>query len=405
MHPADEQLIAYADATAPEVEEHVATCSTCTKEVERFRLLIGDLQSDTVWADGEAVEMPSALADLAQRVDSPASAIAAVKQLNSEVLATLERDPRLAEALSREAIDAAIQIADDEPVSVRAHLLGTAWKNRASALRLLGEYAAAFAALEQAELAFAMSSASRYDIATVDYVRATTLYFADRHAEALVVLDRAAEAFIEFADHRRYGHARLLEGCIHFDTGDAGRARDVFYALLPAAHADSDRATLARLFGNIAQCYVNLGDHPLASTYARQALSLYKQLGMRTEAIRTEWILGRLHLAAGEVESALDRLRTAEQKFLQLGMKVEASLVGLDVAEALIACGDNEAVAELCKAIISRFVEADLPERTRHALALAVESVRGSGDVVTIVGATRRLVDELPATVSPCSLN
>lgn len=413
MHPAEEQLIRFATLAeeAPDVSGHVATCSECTGEVAALRLLMTDLQQPIVWGDEVcAAEMPPSLGRIVERLSleraAPTGGSAGeVERMNNEVLALTESEPAAAEALSARTVGAASKLDESYPLTLRAQLLGTAWKNRANVLRIMGDYSGALGALDHAEKAFRQSSASAYDLAIVDYVRATTHYFADHYADALSLARRAAEVFGEFGDNRRHSHARLLEGAVAFDSGDAAAARDVFYGLLPAAHADGDRATLARLFGNIAQCYINLGEHALATTYARQALSLYKQLGMQTEATRTGWIVGRLHAAAGENEDALDRLSRAEEQFLSLAMPVEASLVALDIAEVLLQMGERERVLELCRQVIGRFVAADLPERTRHAHALALESMRHGANVAGLLGATRDLLRELPATLTPESLN
>lgn len=415
MHPAEDLLIVLAespdDARAATLNEHVVRCAECRGEVERFRSLMSDLRSDVVWSDiSEPAEMPETLAALVERVTFErrhgtrlSESVAAAEQLNEEVISLLERDPRAALALSTKAIEAASTLPSSYPTAVRAQVLGTGWKNRGNVLRMIGEYKDAFAALDEAERAYSQSSVHAFGVATVDYVRATTHYFMGHFDAALSLVRRAALVFEQFADHRRHSHARLLEGCVLFDSGDARAAREVFYSLLPAAHADGDRATLARLFGNIAQCYVNTADHTLARTYARQALSLYRQLGMRTEAVRTGWIVGRLDAAAGESETALDRLRAAEREFMELAMPVEASLVALDIASLLIERNEVDEVPDLCRAIVDRFVAAELSEKTREAHALALESVRRGADPVELVAVTRRLVDALPAS-APNSL-
>jgi tetratricopeptide (TPR) repeat protein len=410
MHPDEELLFQYVDRGAdPDVAMHVAGCPVCEHEVAALRLFLADVKSETVWADDPSLDsLPQPLATLATKLTRDRAAhegVAVIEELNMRVLEQLEREPREALLLSSLAIERAHALGAEYPQAIRAQILGTAWKNRANALRHVGEYHQAFEALEEASRAYSASSVSAFDLATVDYVRATTHYFMDHYEEARSLVQRAAAVFREFGDHRRVAHARILEASIAFESGDAARARDIFYELLPEAHADGDRATLARLFSNIAQCYINLGEHTLATTYAHQGLSLYRQLDMTTEAVRAAWILGRLLSVSGREDQARERLDESEREFLRLGMPVEASLVSLDIAELMLAAGQVDAVPPLCRRVIERFVAADLPEKTSLALALATEALRREAAPTDLVAATRILVDTLPTTLTATTLN
>jgi hypothetical protein len=146
-------------------------------------------------------------------------------------------------------------------------------------------------------------------------------------------------------------------------------------SLVGPAKSLGDAATIARLYGNIANCYLGLQRRSDACGYFAQAMSLYEALGFETEKIRTRWSLGRLMVSAGKVAEGVDRLREAKREFEALGLTNEAAQVTLDVVEALLATGETAEVARLCAGLAESFTAAGMTGNSLTALAYLREAV------------------------------
>lgn len=381
------------------IESHIASCDSCYALFAELRAFDAALSSQSLWelADAMNDDSPLALRALNDRLScedaeagdllapllaSPATfkranisanpemrTAGVVRRLCTESRALRERQPMHALVVA----DAAIAIADQlsiarYPQPLLDELRGDSWHERANVLRYLGRYPEALDALDISERAYAGSPAAPYCSATVEYSRAVVLLETGKQDDALRLARKAARVFRHFGDDERYVNARLVEGAVLFDGGRYAEARDLFAEVKGIAQPLGDATTLARLYLNIANCELRLGELAVADEHFARALSLYEALGLETERIRTRWSIGCLRIAAGEVADGLARLREARAEFEELGARSDAALVTLDIAETLLAggtaAGAGEA-AELCAGLVRSFTEVGM---TGHAL-------------------------------------
>ncbi len=391
-----------------ELEMHLALCRSCTALLEELRAFEATLAIDSVWdvphhvaedPPGELRALAAMLASedavasqlVAPLVSSPASfrranvtslpemrTAGVVRRLCAESRALRERQPMHALVLA----DAAIAIADQLPArrypdSLLDELRGGGWLERANVLRYLGRYAEALDAADIAARAFGQLPVAAYSLALVDYLRAVIFVETERFDEALPLVRKSARVFKQFGEDERFVHAKIVEASVMFDQNRYRDARDLFLSLVTIAKDAGDATTLARLYGNAANCQLRLHELESADVYFARALSLYEALGIETERIRTRWNIGSLRIANGDIADGLARLREARREFAQLGLRSDAALVTLDIAEALLAGGTSAGAreaAELCAAIIDSFTAVGMTGHALTALAFLNES-------------------------------
>ena len=405
------------------LERHIEVCRRCRDLLAELRELEAALQSGEAW---EAAEALSRERDAPESISSLAAALAREEALAAQRLGRIVYSPimfrranvaaraelhnagavRFLCAQSRELrekqpmhaltlADAAAALCDRlprdrYPATLLAELRGGAWLERANALRYLGRFAEALDALDIAENAYARTPVATFPLALVQYLRSVIYFKTERLDEATRLARRAARAFRQFGEDERYIHAKIVEGGVLFLRHRFEEALALFTSLVEPAKELGDAATIARLYGNVANSLLGLERRSDASGYFAQALSLYEALGLETEKIRTRWSLGRLLLSAGNFAEGIDRLREAKREAEALGLTSDAAQVTLDIVGALLAAGDTSEVSRLCAGLVESFVAAGMTGNALRALGYLREAVadgRADGDLVAHVRA------------------
>ncbi|HEV2719986.1 MAG TPA: zf-HC2 domain-containing protein, partial [Thermoanaerobaculia bacterium] len=397
---------AFAEREA--LERHLAACRDCRDLLDDLKELEAALQSGEMW---DAAEALSSERDAPESISSLAAALAREEEQAAQRLARIIDSPimfRRARVMERAELhnagavrflcarsrelrekqpmhaltlaDAAVALSDRlprerYPSTMIADLRGSAWLERANALRLLGRFAEALDALDIAERAYAHTPVATFSLALVQYLRAVIFFESERLDEATQLARRAARVFRQFGEDERFLHAKIVEGGVLFHRNRFAEALELFMSLVGPAKSLGDAATIARLYGNIANCYLGLQRRSDACGYFAQALSLYEALGFETEKIRTRWSLGRLAIAAGKAAEGVNRLREAQREFEAIGLTNEAAQVTLDVVEALLATGETAEVARLCAGLVESFTAAGMTGNSLTALAYLREAV------------------------------
>jgi tetratricopeptide (TPR) repeat protein len=393
---------AFPDRAA--LEEHVAGCAVCHESLEELRAFNLSLTTETAWelpelaTDAEPPEAIRMLAELLVAEDAEAEELvrpllgspAAFRRANITAIPSMrtagvvrrlclesrelrERQPMHALVVA----DAAIAIADQlpanrYPAALLDELRGDSWYERANVLRYLGRYPEAIDALDIAERAFERSAVPAFSGAIVDYLRGVLFVEMDRLDEAHRLARKSARTFRQFGENERYLHAKIVEASVLFHQNRIHESRELFVSLVDAAKETGKPETLARLFANIANCEVRLGDFDSAESYFARALSLYEAVGLETGKIRTRWNIGTLRIAAGDVDEGLLRLREARREFEQIGAHTDAALVTLEIVEALLWTGerrDAREAADLCSGLAESFAAVGMTGNALTALA------------------------------------
>lgn len=409
-HPSDDLLERYeADANSVEnrheLEAHIAVCEKCRDRSARIRRFDAALRSEhtaritdemrgesaprersrTMRVDFER-EYAEAEARLSHVIADQGQFIAAaihrrkafhtagvVRFLCRAVNRLCEEDALYAVFIAETALAIATVLPSGiyRP-STLAYLRGLALKELANAQGYRGEYAAAFNALDRAEVAFAEILAPELDLHIVKYVRASLLCKSEHYEEASRLAAECARYF-ESCDDVRFLNTRLLLGAILIMRKQYEEARSLYTDLLRTA---ADAALLARIENNLGICEMNLGELPGAAERFGRSLALYRDLGKTTEAIRVRWNLGCLMRASGRYEDAIARLRTCIAEGKACGIYMDAARMLLDLLEVLILTDRTSEAPKECADLVAVFESAGLLVSALTALAYLKEAAR-----------------------------
>jgi tetratricopeptide (TPR) repeat protein len=425
-------LFENASAADAEAETHLTSCPDCMELYGSVAELAGALEDPEVWG-GEVIFMPLAaepsagvdilvaesirleeerargfdhvatLLDIApdgwhahlRRIDGVCT-VGLVEALLDEARKRVSA-PREFERIA----DLAIEVSEaldpgSYPAGMVARARGNAWKDRANALRLRGEFQDALWALDEAERHYRQEPIPEFDLATAEYVRATVLVETDRVNECLELAARCAQTFLDYGDLHRQIHAKMVEAGALYNLGKKREAREISFSLLKPLQEIGESQTLALAFLNIAHVSVDLNDADTASIYFLQAAALFREFGMVAQEAGARWGLGRLMMATGRFSEALERLQAVHSEVAKLGFDGDAALITLDLAEVLLALDRAEEVPAVCRTLVERFTHAGSNERALRALSYLREAADAGRVSTELVRYVRQYVAEAP---------
>ncbi|HEY0158208.1 MAG TPA: hypothetical protein VGF28_13070 [Thermoanaerobaculia bacterium] len=404
-HPAEADLLLYAfDPAASdrraEIEEHLPSCGACrqTVESERFDDLLRD---PFVWGDAASPAMESSLRARAAEIAredaeaelllgglTPAAAAwtrrfrnrrnhtgGVVRWLTRRAHAICESRPLDALTYADQAAYVAESLRDDRYVAGAVfELRGTAWKERANALRLLGRFDAAHEALDRAAEAYSRLRHSGRGHAAVDFIRAAVLFEQQRQDEAALLAERAERAFAHLGLDDDRMRAIFLRANIRYEQGQLFAATAAFHEVLAWGEALKSAYWTGVGALGLGNCYIDRGEVGEASFHFRRALVLFTELHMESVCIKSQWGMGRVLLALGSHTDALLRLHEVAAGFERLGMVTDAALVGLDIADGLLTSGRTREIIPLASHVFDVFRQAGMLTGALAAVAYLKEA-------------------------------
>jgi tetratricopeptide (TPR) repeat protein len=270
-----------------------------------------------------------------------------------------------------------------------ALLYGTALKNKATHLYLLGRYSkalcstdasarvvepfAAFRGVKAHQGAVALARATIYgDIDVCEYEKAASAA-------------REAETLFATAQPQRVVDARWLQAMIQARSGRLAEARQSFVKLLEATEPESPQH--GSLLQCLAWCALLANDDDDALAFAASALEIHTLHQNRVERAQSEWTIGRVLSRRGEHERARAILDSSSSVFSESGQLDSWVRVRLDYIHDLL-CEDAHAdIRALCQRLAATSVSLDQgePLRRRHFTAETLELLRyaASNNTVT----------------------
>jgi tetratricopeptide (TPR) repeat protein len=413
-HLGEEMLAGYALLAADPSDDresaaHLRECAECTVRLNGIRALYQTITSHdsarecqeqllavAARAQQEYVQARAALAPI---LSSPVAFVresfnwrdeyrtaGAVRVLAEAAHAVCEREPIHARNLADTAVAIASSLPERvyPPVTIRA-LRGLAWKERANALRCLGEYDAALEALDHAAREFEHFGAHAFELATLADIRSVILRHTGRLEEATQQAAQSAAIFSEYGDAHRAALARSVQAGLLYDRREYRAAAAIFKELLALAQAQGDGEEMARQAYNVAACLIELGDGVRAEALLISAKESYRARGMHAEAVRVDWNLGVAARVAGRLDESVTRLHAAKASFEKLGMSEETANASLDLIESLLLIGRRYEIAPLCAYVIRHYRRAGKSRQARRAVTFLREAAgRATIDVETV---------------------
>jgi tetratricopeptide (TPR) repeat protein len=430
-HLDDEALSAYTHdgKAAPEVEAHIEQCEICRDGVNVFRKIDSALRGRDTWTTVDQArsqnsrlqevlsyrrrietEERDARTFLTRALRSPLMFRNAkvaekprlhtegmVRVLCTEANARHEQRPTFSRDIAAAAYEVATKLAGADDRSQR-NLMGMALREQANALRYLGRFKDALKLLDFAEKLFAGApGADPFDLAIVQYIRATVYMKSDRLDDGIAVAREAAEAFRDYGDVSRESSAVLVEACCLLLSGSARPAAEAFERAIAISRLRGDTHMLARALTNCAAALTEIRELERAERYYVEALTLYDELAIDTEKTRVEWALAAILLLRGENQECARRLQTVRLELKQLGLTNDNALATLEWAEARLMLGQLRGVAEECKRIVVAFATEEMDREARHALALLNEALAEGRATPELLRGVRSYLERLPS--------
>ena len=389
---------AMAEPRRSVITRHTAECATCRTTLDFFAVAEDDLSDVAVWEPVMGSATHAALMSYAARIgeedreaeellqplfDAPAKAAwtnihtqkrflngGVVRRLSSHAHSICEDEPLDALTFADAAISVADALRDDTyPAKAVYELRGTAWKERANAQMLLGEFSEALDSLSRAERAYRRLTSPSLGLSTVALVRAGVYYQQQRLDDAAAMAERAEEGFAHLGDDERRMSALYLRASIRFEELQLDAAASLFRQLLDYGESVNNPTWIARGSSALGDCEVTRGNLGEASMYFHKALALLREGGPSTDRVRTEWGIARVLLHGGKRTEAIRRLRDVVAEFETRGMMTDAALASLDIGDALLALGQMREVVPLATRIFRVFTDAGMLTGALTAIA------------------------------------
>jgi tetratricopeptide (TPR) repeat protein len=307
--------------------------------------------------------------------------------------ARTEYDRRADYALELLSVAASIANALTDPVAI-ADQRGTIAKERANALRMLSRYQEALDELDWAERFLVHLPVNVFDLAVVEWARATVLFYMTRYGEALPLVRHAAKILRQFGDIPRAQQVRLLEAGILYEMGDTETALGIYEGLVDYFDRSGDFETLARVFGDIATCEMRLSRVGASRINAARAVELYDRVGKPTEKARVQWMLAHLLMLQGQFDDALHDLAIAADSFEMLGMIAERGTALLDIVEIHVARQAWDEAIRLSQYLAGLFTTIRAPVRAARAYSYLREAIESRSATTQLIEYIRSYVTD-----------
>jgi tetratricopeptide (TPR) repeat protein len=316
----------------------------------------------------------------------------ALERLSKEVHTAIDRQPQDALELSAIGVSVAEALREDQyPAVVLAQARAHAWKDRGQALAFNGKLEEALAAIQNAEHALSTFGTLAHDRALVLLAKASALQLMSRYDEALQLITEARGVFDAYGDQKLVVQCGITEGALLYRERRFDAAYAVFDDLLKSGMRDS--SILAAIHNNVAYCLIELGNLTEANVHLSEAITHFNNLGNRTDALRSEFAVGRLLAAKGRTSDALVRLRGTQKKFADLGLVQEAAICGLDITATLLAERREAEARQMFESIRPDLAGAN--ERARTALAYLADQFAAHDATPAVVRHVTRYIESL----------
>lgn len=413
QHLSDKELASYAmdpESLAVDrrrvIEQECARCAICRTSLDFFSVIRAEDLSEMESTNAEVVSSnDDAVRRYVERIeaeDREADEVLAQEKLLTSPIKTawknLHRDKRLLtggvvrrlcaqansiyESEPLDALtfaDAALSVAEALPDNTYPRhemfeLRGTAWKERANALMVLGEYPAALDALTHAERTFAHSGSPELGLSIVALVRASVFYEQGRLDDAAASAERAEYGFAYIGQEERRMRAVFLRASIRYEARDLVSAVALFQQVLEHGEATSDDRWIARASYALGNCEIERSSLADASMLFHKALVIFREIGPEWDRLATEWGLARIVLLSGRYDDAVRRLRHVAAGYERRSMMSDGALVWLDIVDALLTLGQREQVVDIATRLFRIFREAGMITGALTAIAYLKEA-------------------------------
>lgn len=418
-HPIQElERLVAGDATAAEqaraVRHLLAGCGRCTRRAA---------QEMGLGRPRPAGALDAVLARLVDRAPAWLAQVQAERAEARELVAALEDEPRqrslallaaaprhLKRAVCEQLIerstsarqrDAAATLRYAEQAVAVAEQIGglgsdelrvRAWAELGNARRIANDLAGADAAFAEASTWFERGGADPLLRADFLAMLASLRDYQRRHAEALSLIRRAANLYRRYGQPEAVATALIQESSIHAKAGDTEQGLAAVWEGLSLLGPGADLDLLLLGIHNLIYLIVDTGEFRAALRLIEAARPLYRACAGELALLRRDWLRGRIHVEAGELQQGVEELEEVRRHFADRDLAYEVAVVSLDLALAHARRGDTARLRSVAAETLPVFRQLGVARDTlaslaalRHALAqdaATVAIIRGLAEKV-----------------------
>ncbi len=307
-------------------------------------------------------------------------------------------DPKRMLTLAEDAAGVAKHIQPDKypwPGFV-ADLRARAFAELGNAYRINDRWAEANAALSQAREFLNEGSGDPLLQARVLDLEASVRRAERRLDEAISLLDRVHDFYLEAGDTHLAGRALISKGTNTYYQGHPREALDLFERGASLLEPDRDpqlqRSTVLNTIDALAAC----------GEYSRASLLLL-QSGLRNafsaeplNLLKLRWVEGKIYAGLNRLARAERAFSEARQGFVQRGQGYDAALVGLDLAAAWLKKGRAAEVLQLAEEMHATLDDLGVHVEAARALYFVREACRCQAVTVPMIERVRTFLERLP---------
>jgi tetratricopeptide (TPR) repeat protein len=334
-----------------------------------------DSEADELLAEEKLLESPTKMAFTDLQRNKRLLTGGVVRRLNAHAHKICEDEPLDALTFADAAISVAETLSDDTyPSNAVFELRGTAWKERANALLVLGKYPAALEALTHAERAYEHLPSPGFGLSAVALVRASVMYDQDLLDEAAASAEMAEYGFSHLGQEERRIRALFLRGNINYKRGQLPTAIGLFQRVFEYGEETQNALWIARASYAIGNCELDRQNLSQAAMEFHKALVIFREIGPEWDRIATDWGLARVVLHGGDQSEAIRRLNRVAADYQQHSMITNAALVRLDIVETLLALGETGEIVNIAARLFRVFRKAGMITGALTAIAYMKET-------------------------------
>jgi tetratricopeptide (TPR) repeat protein len=279
----------------------------------------------------------------------------------------------------------------------RALLLGTARVEEANALRHLGRFPESLQLIDRAEAGLEGLPKCTHELARAWFVRGSVLFKMGMLPDALHWLRRAVNLFTAVDDERRVARVRVVEANVLYEQRQVDAACALWRRTLQIFTITRDRRNEAVIWLNLGWCALDMDHGEEAREWLQKAREQFERTKHPGELARSRWGLALHEARYGDRATAIANLQKEQQELSRLGLRLDAAMIYLDIAETLLLPPTRPREAKaLCRRLVPIFREAGANREALRALAYLSEAARASRITPKLV---RRLRGEVRQAV------
>ncbi len=220
-----------------------------------------------------------------------------------------------------------------------------------------------------------------------------SLRYDQRRLEVADGLLERAERFYRWAEDRTgLVKVQIKRGMVLYAAGEPESAIRCYEAAVREIDADAEPQLAFNARHNLVLCLCAVGKADAAAEALQPVRKLAQRLGDPTNATLLRWAEGKVAAVLGEEETALVHLGAARAAYNARVLAYDGALVGLDIAEIHLSCGDTTEVKRLAEEMAAVFSARDVAREAARAVAMFAGAAVTEALTLEIIARTRAVL-------------